>query len=344
LAAKTFEYEIEDDSHYLFTCAQLKAREFEFIDRTKFERMAAANTIDSLNKIISETCYANFLNLISRENNLDSIILEFNRETVNFLMDRLKEGHRAAIDLLMHEEIIHNYKVILKSLILKKNLSSLYIPLFYSYENLVNSVNNQYLMDIDRNTRSILDEINSIKDIDLSFQDREIKLEKFYVELLYTEIEKVKSKMLLEFIGHFIDILNIKNTVRVKHINARLNFNDFLIDRGFLPVELLKKYESESIENLVQELKNTDYYIIIEHGLRNLLNRNSFFSFDKNEYVFYLNFLDNVKYTVANLEKIFSFFMRKKIELKIMNMIYLGVLYGIEKSKLSHKAGIIGES
>ena len=109
-------------------------------------------------------------------------------------------------------------------------------------------------------------------------------------------------------------------------------------------MELLKKFEAESTDNIVRELENSDYSVIVRNGTRSLYTYNTFFSFKKNEYIFYLNYFDVVKYSVANLEKITGFFIRKKIELKILNMIYLGILYGVEKSKLSHKVEIISEN
>ena len=45
------DYDIEDDSYYLYTCAQLKARESEFIEKSKLERMAAADRIGDFLKI-----------------------------------------------------------------------------------------------------------------------------------------------------------------------------------------------------------------------------------------------------------------------------------------------------
>lgn len=339
------EYEIEDDSYYLFTSAQLAVRESEFVDDLKFERMAAVNTIEGLKKIISETYYSDFLNLVSPENNLDNIILRFNSETARFLLERLKPGHKAVIDLLFCEESIHNYKIILKSLILKQNLSNLFIPLTYSYDVLFNELSKQNLnlIEINPETKLLLEKINLLKNEDLNFQDMEIRLERIYMEHLFDAIVKIKSRMLLEYLKHFIDILNIKNISRIRYSGIKLKFDDVLAENGFLPVSLFMKYENENIENLVQEIANTEYYIITEHGIRNLQSRNSFFSFDKNEFIFYKNFFNEIKYTVANLEKIFSFFIRKKIELKVLNMIYLGVLYGIAQSKLNHKVGIISE-
>ena len=51
-------YEIEDDSYYLFTCAELKARENEFIGQSRMERMLSAASMEEFLKVLGETVYA----------------------------------------------------------------------------------------------------------------------------------------------------------------------------------------------------------------------------------------------------------------------------------------------
>ncbi|GEM_PF-717452 len=365
------EDEIADDSFYLFSCAQLTSREAEFLDRGKFERMASAKTLEELKKILGETYYSNFFNLIDKENNLNNLIFKFNQDTTKYLLENLKEEHLATIELLMLEEFVHNYKIILKSLILNKNFSNLFILLTYTYDTLLKEVTNENisLQQVDQTTKFILNKILSLyndfinyskntnskqsglsskststESFTLNLKAIEINFEKFYIEDLFNRILKIKSKFLIDYLRHFIDIFNIKNLIRIKYLNLKIEFDDFLINNGFLPYSFFKKFKDtskEKIEDLVVELSNTCYFRIVEHGIRNLNARNSFFSFEKNEYIFYLKFLKNTQYTVANLEKIFSFFMRKKIELKILNMVYLGILYKIDKGKLLHKIEII---
>jgi len=108
------EYNIEDDSSYLYASAVLKAREAEFVDKFKLERMTAVESVEDFLKILSETSYSKYLNLIDREKNLDEVIIQNNREAVLFLKDNLKPKDYWALDLLMYEENIHNYKLLLK--------------------------------------------------------------------------------------------------------------------------------------------------------------------------------------------------------------------------------------
>ena len=123
-----------------------------------------------------------------------------------------------------------------------------------------------------------------------------------------------------------------------------MDFGEFLVEGGFLKTGNLKKFETESNDSFVQEFGNSHYSTIVRKGINSLYTYNTFFSFEKNEYIFYLNFFDKVKYSVANIEKIVSFFLRKKIEIKILNIIYLGLLYSIDKGNIMHKVEIISEN
>ncbi|MBN1298302.1 MAG: V-type ATPase subunit [Actinobacteria bacterium] len=339
------EYDIADDADYLHVCAQLKAREFEFIEKSKLERMLYSLNVDDFLKNLSETYYSKFTNLITPEKNFDEIFINNNRETIDYLSNRLKTKHLCIMDLLMFEENIHNYKVLLKAFLLKENLNNIFLPSLYTYQVLMDEISGQGYACIDENTTGMLKIIQSLKDnIQPDLKIDEISIEKAYMERLYSRIENTGNEMIKDFLKHLIDITNIKNVIRVKYANSRLDYDIFLHEKGDLSVEYLKKFAPESIDAFVQELASGQYGTIATKGLNALENYSTFFSFEKYEYIYYLNFFEPVRYTVANLEKVFSFFMRKKIELKILNIIYLGILYGMEKSKIESKVELMIEN
>jgi len=341
LAAK--EYDIGDDADYLHVCAQLKAREFEFLEKSKLDRMAHSADLDGFIKILSETYYSKYISLITAESNLDELVMKSNREIVDYLSHRLKQEHLCVLDLLMFEENIHNYKTLIKALVLKENLSGIFLPSLFSYETLMDEITGQGYVKLDKNTLDLLGLALSLKDkMAADPRQAEIEFEKVYMNNLYLCMENTDSGMLIDFTKHLIDINNIKNISRIKYADLKIDYGQFLIENGFLTTQYLKKFENENADFLVQELSGSEYSDIVIRGNRSLYNYDTFFSFDKNEYIFYLRFFEKIKYTVANIEKIFSFFMKKKIELKILNIIYLGILYGIEKAKIEHKVEIIG--
>lgn len=338
------EYDIADDGNYLFACARLSAKEEEFVEKSKLERMVNAKTTDDFIKILSETYYSKYINLITPENNFDNVFLASNEEILSFLKPTLMPEHKIFCDLIFYEENIHNFKVILKALLSKESLETFFIFVFHSYDELMNAVNKQGYFEIDEKITEVLEKVSFLSEQEWKLRDKELMLEKFYLEQLIKSVLQTKRRMLIDYIKHLSDIINIKNINRVKYAGIEINYEEFLVENGFFSTDYFKKFKDESNDFFISQFSESQYSNIVKKGINSLYKYNTFFSFEKNEYIFYLNYFDSIKYTIANIEKIFSFFMRKKIELKILNIIYLGILYGIEKAKINHKVEILIEN
>ena len=130
------DYDIADDSYYLFTCAELKTREIEFLGRDKIERMLKSKSTEEFISVLRDSVYSRYINDLERSKSFESIIVEQYKDIVGFLGERLKPKHQPLKDLLFLEQNIHNLKVIVKSIIADMDLGDLFIPLFHSYEEL----------------------------------------------------------------------------------------------------------------------------------------------------------------------------------------------------------------
>ena len=351
-------YELSDDSEYLFTCAELKAREYEFIDKTKLDRMAAAKGTDDFLKILSETVYAKKANLIDDDKDMDTFLLKSYKEIVDFLLERLTEKHKSLIYLLFLEEYLHDFKLGLKSSILNISLENLFIPLTFSYNELneflkkdsadTDSENSDIFLKIIQDIlilkRELQTEAELKKEKKMNFRKSEIAFEKKFISLILEEISKTGSCMLTDYLRHWIDIQNIKNMNRIKYAGEDLRYSDFLYSGGLIDINSFQALESESPDYWARAFEKSAYGEIAIKGINSLYSYGSFFSFEKNESLFNLKFFEQIKYSVSNAEKIFAFFLRKKTELIVMNMIYMGIKYNAEKRNIEHKAEFLSES
>ncbi|MDD5659406.1 MAG: V-type ATPase subunit [Actinomycetota bacterium] len=357
-------YELADDSDYLYTCAELKVREQEFIDNSKLERMVGSKEVDDFLKVLQETVHSKKIALIDDDKNMDLFILKSYEETIDFLQKRLQEKHMIIIYVLFMEEYLNNFKLILKSSLLNINLENLFIPLTFSYEELSeymkkdisyeeNFDNNAVLQPIIFKTiikelinikNKTLQEIETGKESKINFRKIEIDFERKFISAISNEILKTGSTMLCDYLKHWIDIQNLKNMNRIKYIGENLKYADFLYPGGMIDIDSLKTLEFENPDYWVKALEKSCYGEIIIKGIHSLYSYNTFFSFEKNESIFYLKFFDSIKYCISNVEKIFAFFLRKKIELIVVNMIYMGIKYHAEKRNISHKAEFLSES
>ncbi|MDD3628927.1 MAG: V-type ATPase subunit [Actinomycetota bacterium] len=335
---KLLDYDIKDDSFYLFTCAQLKAKEAEFIDKSKIERLLGASGLDEFIRVLRDTVYSDYAGEVENSASFESVILGEYKNIADFLDRRLKHNHRPAGELLFFEENLHNIKTVIKSIIMDVNLEELYIPVYYSYGELRDATVSGDYREISSPVSNTLRFAGGEIDRQENRRILEFEIEKFYLQELFNSIKKIQSRLIMDYLRHVVDILNIKNIYRNKYLDEDLAPALFLHNNGFVPVELIMKFRSEQTADLFfKKIKQSDYADIVAKGADVLNSQNSFVSFDKEEVLFYIELFEPLKYTVSNVEKVFQFFLRKKIELKKLNIIFEGVLYGISAEKIKDR-------
>ncbi len=337
---KLLNYDIEDDSFYLFTCAELRAREAEFLDKSKIDRILKSGGPDEFTRALRDTVYAGYVNEIENSGSLEAVINSECKNAINLLAKRLKHEHLPAGELLFFEENLHNIKVVIKSIILDPDLEKLFIPLDYSYGELRNAAAAGSHENLSQSISGTLKFAVEIMKKQKNHQILEFEIEKFYLQEIYSSIKKINSRLIMDYLKHVIDILNIKNIYRSKYLKGDLDFSYFLHDNGFFPVEFMWKFKDESPDFFLKKLEQTDYADIVIKGAHALNSQSSFASFEKEEDLFYIDLFDPLKYTVSNVEIIFQFFLRKKMELKYLNIIFAGILYGIDIEEIKNKVEV----
>lgn len=332
-------YEIEDDSYYLFTCAELKAREYEFVEKVRFDRMLESEDVDSFLKVLGETIYSPFIPDISSRSSFENVMTDNYRIILEYLEERLRDEHKMLSHILFFEEILHNMKVILKSVILEKDLSSLFIPVVYDWEQLTRVYRSDDEVDIDMFTGNLLSYLKDAleKPGEKDYRKLELEFEKFYSGAIAGIAASLKRKVISEYISQKIDLINIENVYRWKQMGEKKGFDSILHNGGNIKLDVLKSFETETIDFTVRELERTEYGDVVIRGVHNLTSDQSFSSFERNSDLYFLDYFDNFKYSVSNLEKIFQFFLKKKVEMGSINILFTGILYNVERSKIKCK-------
>ncbi len=334
------DYDIGDDSYYLFTCAELRAREVEFLGKDKIERMLKAKSTEDFFAVLRDTVYSKHISEIENSGSFESAVLEEYKGIVNYLSERLRPEHQPVKDLLFLELNIHNLKVIVKSVTSDMDLEDLFIPLFYSYSDMRDAAAGENYEAVGQSVFGILKHSLEIAKGQKSHRLMELKLEQFYLENISKLVKGLRSRMMADYLKHFIDITNIKNICRTKYLKEDLKFDSFLYGNGFLPRGSLEVFKDEELEAFVKEMGRTDYADMVTVGAHDLQQEGTFSTFEKNEDLFYMDFFEPVNYSVSNLEKIFQFFQTKKMELGYLNIIFTGVLYGISEERIKSRVGV----
>lgn len=332
-------YEIKDDSHYLFTCAELKARENEFVAQSRIERMLSAADMEEFLKVLGETTYASGIESIGQENSFEQVVISGYRAIIDYLDKRLRNEHKKFIYVLFFEEFLHNMKLVLKSVLLERDLESLYIPVVHEYNSLMAAYRDQKYEDIEEPLPGIMEYIRDLTDTPGEKDPRklELDLEAFYMATLLETTGSLRRQMLTDYIKYKIDLINIETIYRNKQLGEEESFTELLHKGGSLNLKIFTDLENESMDYIVKELEKTDYADVIIRGAQRLFSDCSFSSFERNRDLYFLNYFDTIKYSVSNLEKIFQFFLRKKIELININTLFTGIRFNVDKSNLKCK-------
>jgi V/A-type H+-transporting ATPase subunit C len=332
-------YEIEDDSYYLFTCAELKAREYEFVERARFERMLESEDMDSFLKVLGETVYSQSVPEISSGSSFEKVMTGSYGTMLDYLEERLRDEHKMLSHILFFEEILHNMKVILKSVVLREDLSGLFIPVIYDWSQLTAMYGSGDDKDADTLTGKLISYLEDVleKPGEKDYRKVELGFEKFYSETMAAVAAGLNRKMVSEYMSQRIDLINIENIYRWKQMGEKKGFDDILHNGGNISMDILKGFKSETMDYTVRELERTDYANIVIRGAQSLALDSSFSSFERNRDLYFLDYFDNFKYSISNLEKIFHFFLKKKIELTHLNILFTGILYNAERSNIKRK-------
>ncbi|MGM0368288.1 MAG: V-type ATPase subunit [Actinomycetota bacterium] len=337
------EYEIKDDDYYLFSAGELSSREIYFIDGPKLKRMVNARNREELLKLLKETFYSKYLDELESGKSFEEILCREFADIATYLTKRLKKEHIQTINILFLAENIHNLKLILKSLSYEDSLDNLFIPLQYTHSFLVNTVESRRFVDTDPVTARALEKIATLSKQEASHREMDMELEKAYLDSLCRQVFNIKSNMIKAFLKHSVDIYNIKNIYRYKLSGDSYGFDRFLSPNGFLEMKFLKKYQKKQLSEFLEAIEKTRYSPLVKYGGRSLAEERDFSIFEKNEDIFYRLFFEPVRYTTSNLEKVFDYFLKKKIEIKNLNIIYTGVNYGVDKDKIRHEVLILDE-
>jgi vacuolar-type H+-ATPase subunit C/Vma6 len=334
-------YEIEDDSFYLYSCAELKAREREFVPAVKLERMSSSAGMEEFLKVLGETFYAPDAGAIDDRKSFEEVMISHYREIIDYLLKRLRPGHRSLIHVLFFEEFLHNMKLILKSSLLEKEYPGLYIPIRYGHDLITAALRTGKYENIEEPVPGLIEYIRQLIGLpgEKDYRKLELDLESFYIKKMLDAAAGTGRKMITGYIRHKIDLINIEIIYRNRYLREESGFVHFLHQGGFLSLKMISELESESMDYIVRTLERTEYGDVITKGAQQLFTECTFAAFERNRDLYFLEYFDRIKYSVSNLEKIFQFFLKKKIELTNINILYSGIKYNTPRSNLSCRVG-----
>jgi len=332
-----FEIEAKDFGAYLFASGELTEREREFLTKDEMKRLLMSQSKDDFLKILNDTYYSKYIDEVKKIGNLDFLIETENVNAMNYLNMHLKEEHKNLIEFLMLDRDLHNVKVILKSSVLRRDLRDLFLFASYTFDDLKFAYEQKDISKLISPVNEILVRAIDLMSKESEFRIIELKLEQFFFKKLEKHVASSKSPPLIKLLKHRIDMLNIKNIYRSKVASETFKYNEFLYEGGYLDSDFFIQFENESIDYFAQSIEKGDYTKMIMQGTHLLYSDETFASFEKNEEEFLLNYFEAASKASSSIERVIGFFIRKRFEVRSLNIIFNGILNNINRDKIKHR-------
>ncbi len=266
---------------YPYTYARVSAMRGKLIKKEDYARLLKMDTI-SIVRYLQETEYkASVDKLASKHRGVDLAEYAINDnlvETVKKLKTISEEEVVELIDAYLKRWDIQNLKTVLriKNKIQKiediKSAENLLVPLgSFDKKFLSNLLNMNSLSDILKKIKNLgyklnIEEFEKTKD--LAMIENQLDKDFFYKTLEFADSIPEEGERFKAFLRIEIDVINIRNLLKLKRINADKNKTmQFLIFSGqHIGKRLEKLAEVLNIDELIEQLKRTKYGSVFERN------------------------------------------------------------------------------
>lgn len=324
---------------YIQASTTTRVYEKGLLDKVTFNRLLDSDNFEDFKRILAETKYSDAVNVIESRR-------EFDKALDQNLVEMFKEFYKASkdpevVEILASEYIFHNIKTVIKSHILKEDLTDLLMRITdYNYRGLYQELEesgraskNMYFHEY---INTALDEYEESKDP----QRLDMTMDRLQNEYMLCLANRVGSPYIIEYVKNLIDAQNINMTLRGKRQNHRINcVYDFLIEGGNIPRDIYIKYYFEDMDKIIDELKKYDIYPTLLNSLDKWKEDDKLLHFREGAE----NFLDKIaikgKYVTYGPEVLFSYMLRKEREIQIIRTIAVGKLNGLSPEDIKKRTG-----
>jgi V/A-type H+-transporting ATPase subunit C len=307
------------DNKYLYSVTRTRTLEIKLLDSTKIERMVDAKTAEDVIKVLGETEYANSITDMKHALDYETIISKEIENTYKYMKE------------ILPEPVLHNLKVLLKSLLLNEENDFLLRDLGTI------SVNKLKEMLKDKDFRELHPVVaEGIREILASFEGSpdpqmiDIVLDNSQYNTMHQLAVKSKNKFLQDFIKAQIDMINIRSFLRIKEAGLGRDYlNKVLLKNGNLEPDYFSKYLDEPLDAFKDSLWSKDYHSVLEEGLESYSKNKTLTKLEKlaDDYIF--SIAKKGKYIAFGIEPLVGYLMAKENEAKIIRIIMVGKMNNI---------------
>jgi len=311
---------------WIYCSSYLRALEKYLLDYNTLIKWSEAQNTEVLLKYIKDSVYSNYFENVGIEKYEDIFeknVIELYREIETLIPDR------SIISVYRSQYDLNNIKIVLKNSLLGKtiewqNLSEngnippeeIYSLIEEKLYGKLHPILAKALMLAEeeyqkRNNPQIIDFI-----LDSAYWDYKYNVLNCYEG--YCNVQK--------HYRFIIDMENIKNIIRAKTINMEQQSLSFiLLENGYISRHLFNEIYQKSLADILEEILRTSYGNNLEKGIHALLNGEGYSLLEKQMDELIMDKLYGFKGTMSGPEVIEEYLSYKKMEVKNLKIIFIGI-------------------
>ncbi len=327
-----------DDTRYTYAVGRIRALEARLLNKSQFESLVAARDAKEALRTLSDTDYGPFLSELKGVRDFEVALNEELKNTLRIISHL--SWDRELTDIFRLRYDFHNLKVLLKIKYLGNQLPNAnHLPLMdvglIKAAKLRKIVEGDDYRGLPRELRTAAEKAIKVFEETHDARQIDIILDKKMFALFSQRTRDNGHPFLREYFRMHLDLINVKNFLRVKELRlGKSFFKEAFLEGGSLGESLFLKSYGESINNFASALSPTLYGVLVSAGIKYRQENRSWSELERLADNYLLSYLRRAKYVVFGLEPLIAYLLARENEIKILRIIMVGKLNGLSADLL----------
>ncbi len=327
-----------DDVGYAYAVGRIRALETRLLTGERVERMAEADGIDELLRLLGDTQYADSFSRLGSPWEYEAI-LEREMEGVVKLVVELSRDP-ALTDIFRLRYDFHNVKVALKEMFSGEPLDSAYIALgTMPVQRVRESVRGEEaIVGLPSHLRAPLEAVTGGFPGTPDPQWIDIIVDRAMFRTFMDITTRERCLFLYELLRGEIDLINILSLFRIRREDGeRSLFQEALLEGGTISTDFMGSLFGENLDAVPVRLSHTPYVFIVTEGLAHLQAQGSFLVFEKMREAFLLNYMRRADLIAFGIEPLIAYLYKKESEIRTIRTIFVGLLNNVPTETIKER-------
>lgn len=313
------------DTQYAYAVGRIRAIERKMLDKSGFDRMVEAMSVEDALRIIIEAGYSNLEGDAFDALNYEKIIKTEEKRVYDFLREISPQPEMLDVFLIRND--YHNIKVIIKSNFLGQRAEELLvqngtIPVDRLKKMLTDRKFNGMASIMSNAVNESIDIFNRSSDPQMI----DLVLDKACFMQMREMAAGRGNDFIVKLVCILIDIANIRFFLRVKKLKKSMDFlRKFLVPGGLLDEGLFTENLEGPLDSFANSLSYKPYGVLNE-GIDSFKNSGSITKFEKLSDNYIISFARKALYKPFGIEPLVGYLFGKEYEIKNVRIVIVGKL------------------